>query len=92
MDTVGEERAVDDDGGHAGEEGPQFDPNKLTEFLSSAYWSAFIHIVLLVNKLPKDLASWAEGCPCHEPLIKKLSAHRRGQMFEDRGFQFCPDF
>lgn len=74
--------------------GTQFQPDALTKTLNSALFDRYINFVLSVEELPNTyLASWCEGCDCHEPLVSGMSAYHRAKLFESHyglGFSSCP--
>ena len=50
-------------------------------------------MLLLLEAVPPELASWGESCPCHEPLVRSLSEYKR-RLFMERvygiGVRACP--
>ena len=94
-DTSGQPRkqsTVDDGGEDAGHR-LQFDPVALTATLRDPMFTACVYFVLALNAIPEKLASWAEGCSCHEPFCRYLSESRQRAMFEahyGEGWRTCP--
>lgn len=78
----------DSAGGHA------FDPTTLTRTLADPMFSACVVFIQEVNMVPQQLASWAEGCSCHEAMCAGLSEWRQRKVFQDHygpgiGWGFC---
>ena len=61
----------------------KFDAKTLTNTLHDPFFAACVHLVVKVGSVPQEIASWAEGCICHEPLCIRLSAHRQRNMLRD---------
>ena len=50
-------------------DGSKFDPRELTKILRSPLFRGYQHMVVKAKKPVNRLASWFEGCPCHEKLL-----------------------
>ena len=90
-------RGVDgkpDDDVDASSSKSRFDPHALAKTLRSHMFNRYMDLILSVEGIPtKYLASWSEGCTCHEPLTHKLSDHVRHVLIEKhygKGFTECP--
>ena len=59
-----------------------FDPQSLTTYLSSGFFHLYIELCIALEKLPPQIIAYAEGCPCHQPLLPFLSAEQRERMME----------
>jgi hypothetical protein len=47
-----------------------FDPQAITAAIRCNFFNCYVAFILLADKVvERRLASWAEGCPCHEPLF-----------------------
>ena len=60
--THGEEQAH--------ESGTEFKPAEVTMCLSSGLFHAYLLFVVEINGLTQRIASWFEGCHCHEDLLQ----------------------
>eukprot|EP00969_Alexandrium_andersonii_P354897 15443206-Alexandrium_andersonii.AAC.1 len=58
----------------------KFDPHALTQVLKSSLFARYVSMTLLVDEVPSSLAQWSEMCPCHEPVLRGLSDHRRCRL------------
>ena len=68
------QRAYEGQGEHAlkekdWEEGGIFKPAELSTLLRSALFRAYHHMIVKLHHPPHRLASWFEGCPCHEIIM-----------------------
>ena len=68
------QRAYEGQGEHAlkekdWEEGGIFKPAELSTILRSALFRAYHHMIVKLHHPPHRLASWFEGCPCHEIIM-----------------------
>lgn len=54
-----------------------FNPEALPACLNCPKFAAYVVLVCKMEGLPEQLASWAEGCACHESVCKGLSQYRR---------------
>ena len=59
-----------------------FDPAVLTTALASPLFVTYLHAMLILFALPEDIAGWCEGCPCHEHLLRDLSAWKATMYME----------
>ena len=64
-------KARDDDGGAA------FNPVQFSETLVSPLFRIRVCLVLGVQGVVEQLASWSEACPCHEAWFKTLSVQHQ---------------
>ena len=71
-----------------------FDPNALSQCLQSAKFAAYVCLVRQIEQCPEELASWAEGCYCHEKVLQDLSLYKRREIlnlhYESAGTFVCP--
>lgn len=81
--STGSRVAEDDDGGPLG----QFDPSALTKSIKDNFFNRYIHFAIGVDDICEThLASWGEGCLCHEMLFRHgssgdgMSQYRRRQL------------
>jgi hypothetical protein len=73
---------------------PSFDPHALTGLLQGSMFPVYGVMVLIAENATVQLATWAESCPCHEPLFAKLSRYNREHMYSfhfGKGFKTCPN-
>lgn len=61
----------------------QFDPVLLTDTLRDPMFSASVVMILSINRIPQDLASWGEGCTCHGLVCQRLTVWRQQKMFQN---------
>ena len=70
-----------------------FDPHALSRILHSPIFWHYVNMALMIEAVPPELASFGECCPCHLPLLGRLSEHRKRRMmaahFGD-GATTCP--
>lgn len=59
-----------------------FSPARLSTILRSSLFHAYADMALKLEEIPEALASRCELCPCHGPLLGRLSLHRRQQFLE----------
>ncbi len=59
----------------------RFDALLLRQTLRCPKWAAYLELVLELHEIPGRLASWAEGCPCHEGLWIGHTVGRRRALF-----------
>jgi hypothetical protein len=72
----------------------KFEPREITSDLQRTLFGVYASSILLSENATMKLASWAESCPCHEPLVAKLSKHNREKLFQShygQGFKSCPN-
>lgn len=78
VDSAGDKESFEEP--EAGDAGEHFDPLMLTQIIKDAMFHRYCIFVIKVDELPeKHLASWADGCACHEELYKlgpQVTAHR----------------
>ena len=74
-----------------------FDAKMLSEAIHNNFFHAFLTFTLEVDRMPeRDLASWGEGCACHEPLFelgRGMNDYQRGKLIEahfGKGTSTCP--
>ncbi len=69
--------------GDAAEKGREFDPALLTSTLRSCAFRAFLELVLGIHAIVRGLARWAEGCACHEHLLRGRRRAKREQLLAE---------
>ena len=83
---AGETVASDDTG--------KFDPGLVTSTIHSAFFNRYVAFAIKADEVPeRKLASWAEQCVCHRPLLQDLSEYLRRKMFVNHfglGVRTCP--
>ena len=76
------------------EAGIVFDIKSFSMTLSNPQFFAFAEMVLHLHKVLEDIASFAEGCSCHEALLWGRSQHQRAkalsQDFPNKTHPICP--
>ena len=60
----------------------RFDTSMLSKTLQSSLFHAYTQMALAVEKVPEELASCAELCPCHYDMLLPLSMYKRHALFE----------
>ena len=85
-------RAADNDQGDEG--GGSFVAPELTSALQSAMFHVYATLVLSLFNVVEDLASWFEGCLCHEHQLKqpknKTARVAHKEIREFGPYAFCP--
>ncbi len=62
------------------ESSSEFNAAQLDSVLKENFFHAYVEFALEVDDLPeRALASWGEGCPCHEALFKMGGRSRRAR-------------
>ena len=61
------------------EKGKEFSPAQLTQTLQSRLFSSYLNMLITLDTATEKLASWSEGCPCHDSFFAKqgFSLYRR---------------
>lgn len=73
----------------AGTEGAgfqQFSPSLFTSTMQDRLFACYVQLLHEIDAIPERLASWGEGCRCHERLVKHLSDGQRVALLK-RHFQ-----
>ena len=106
MQRSAAEGGDDQEAEHGGAGKQKFDPELFTKTLQDPMFHRYCVFVEAVQGFSKThLASWGEGCPCHDPLLQMIAdvypsvslAHsqnlyHRRKLFRKHydGFDFCP--
>ena len=81
-------------GHHTNEADRTFDPEAFATSLSSSWFMAYAHLVLQLHSFAESIQGFAEGCKCHEPLLKNKGKSQREialrSDFPDVGLASCP--
>ena len=72
--------------------GKKFIPTELTAVLRDPMFRFYLHFIIAVQSILVKVHSWFDGCPCHECLVKGLSAHFRKKALIGEGLVsgICP--
>ena len=57
-----------------------FNPRELTRVVHDAYFIQYCTLCSVLDTVPTKFTKWIAVCPCHEPLMKHLSTHKRKQL------------
>lgn len=75
VDIAGEARPVQEAAQQRQEEQAgikAFDPASVTHVLRSRKFHVYVHMVQMLDTVPKNISLRAELCPCHAPLLSRL--------------------
>ena len=53
----------------------RWQPAIITSALRSSFFGHYCSMLLMVEEIPVKLASWAESCPCHGDLAKRVTPY-----------------
>ena len=65
------------------ESGIVFDVKKFGATLGDAHFFAYAAMIMSLHRVLEDVASFGEGCCCHEPLLTGRSQHERAKALSD---------
>ena len=80
-------------GAHRDQDGEEdsFKADDVTRVLDDPLFHGYTAMVSQLHGVPKSLASWMEGCSCHETLLSGQPSHRRGTFLHSQlGRSVCP--